>query len=74
MGGKKIISTDMSINDVKIMSNRYVNDDTSKGLILIKYNYGITGGVIAFATVLAALVPLSFAIAGIVVHIKRKHL
>lgn len=74
MGGKKIITTNMSQLDQSIHSNRYVNDDKSQPLVFIKYNYALTTSAVVAITVMAALIPLAACIIGIVVNIKRKNL
>ena len=74
MGGKKIIPTTMSTEDVTINSNKYVNDDNAQGLILIKQNRGISTGVIVAITIIVSVIPLAVATVGIIVGIKRRHL
>ncbi len=74
MGGKKLIPTTMSKEDVKINSNKHIDDDISKGLILIKHNKGLPNAVVVFVTVLVALIPLSVSVVGIVINIKRRNL
>ena len=73
-GGKRLITTAMSADDVTVLSNKYVNNDPNKGRIVIKENHGISGAEITVYTVIAFAIPLAIAVVGIVVCAKRKYL
>lgn len=73
-GGKLITSTAMSTEDKTLYSNKYKDGDSSKGLIVIKENHGITNTAIIIYTAVAAAIPLAIAIVGIIVCAKRKYL
>ena len=73
-GGKLITSTAMSTDDTTLYSNKYKDGDPSKGLIVIKQNHGITNTAIIIYASIAAAIPLTIAIVGIVVCAKRKYL
>ena len=72
-GGKYVIPTDMSEDDVTIYSNK--TDPSSNGRrLIIKNNHGITLSSKVFYTVFISAVPLGIAAVGIVVVIKRRYL
>ena len=73
-GGKRLITMAMSADDVTVFSNKYVNNDSNKGRIVIKENHGISNAAITTYTVIAFAIPLAIAIVGIVVCAKRKYL
>ena len=73
-GGKRLITTAMSADDVTVFSNKYVNNDPNKGRVVIKENHGISTAAITTYTVIAFAIPLAVAIVGIVVCAKRKYL
>lgn len=65
-GGKRLVSTTLSEEDVEIISP---DGDKITGI-----NYGITTTAKVLITVFVALVPLTVLIMGIVIHIKRKYM
>ena len=73
-GGKRLITTAMSADDVTVLSNKYKDNDPNKGRIIIKENHGISTAAITTYTVIAFAIPLAVAIVGIVVCAKRKYL
>lgn len=73
-GGKRLITTAMSADDVTVFSNKYKDNDPNKGRIIIKENHGISTAAITTYTVIAFAIPLAVAIVGIVVCAKRKYL
>lgn len=71
LGGKLVISMDMSTSPQDIYSNKY--DSTGK-LIIIKSTEGIsTAGKVTY-TCLAFVIPLALVVLGIVVFVKRRRL
>ncbi len=73
-GGKKMITTEMNESAKTVYSNKYVNDDKSNGLIVIKELSGISEVDKTFITILAFSAPLALGILGITVCIKRRFL
>ena len=73
-GGKKLIHTNMSESGEKIYSNKYINNDKKLGFVVIKSTDPITDGVKIALAVLFALVPVSIAVTGVVVCVKRRYL
>lgn len=73
-GGKRLITTAMSADDVTVLSNKYKDNDPNKGRIIIKENHGISTAAITTYTVIAFAIPLAVTIVGIVVCAKRKYL
>lgn len=73
-GGKKLIASSMSETGGKIYSNKYVNNDKSQGLVLLKNAAGISSAEITFFSILIFAIPLLVAVAGVVVTVKRRFL
>jgi hypothetical protein len=73
-GGKRLITMDMSTEDVTVYSNKYKNNDPSKGRIVIKENQGISMTAVTVYTVIVFAVPVALAVVGIVICAKRKYL
>ena len=71
-GGKYVIPTTMSEDDVTIYSNK--TNETDGRRIIIKHNHGISTSNKVFFTCLVSVVPVTIAIIGTVVAIKRRYL
>ena len=71
-GGKYIIPTTMSEDDVTIYSNKASETDGRR--IIVKRNHGISVTNKVFFTCVIAAVPVGIAAVGIVVAIKRRYL
>ncbi|MBE6645614.1 MAG: hypothetical protein E7612_09630 [Ruminococcaceae bacterium] len=73
-GGKQIISMDMSEENVTLYSNKFIDNDTENKHAIIKFNHGISTSAKVVFTTLISLVPLSLAVVGAVITIKRRYL
>lgn len=71
-GGKYIIPTTMSEDDVTIYSNK-TNEEDGRRLI-IKSNHGISTSNKVFYTCVVSVVPVGILVTGIVVAVKRRYL
>ena len=65
IGGKKLVSTVLTTEDVSIFSE--------DGKEIVKTNYAVTGTVKTVVTVAVAVIPLAMLVLGIVVSVKRKY-
>ena len=65
IGGKKLVSTALTTEDVNIFSE--------DGKEIVKTNYAVTGTVKTVVTVAVAVIPLVMLVLGIVVSVKRKY-
>ncbi len=73
-GGKRTITVAMKESDAVIYSNKYVDNDSDKGHVIIKKNHGISNAEKIVITTLVMAVPAAVGIVGIVVAIRRKYL
>ncbi len=71
-GGKYIIPTDMSEEDVDIYSNK-INAETGRRTF-VKRNHAISTSSKVFYTCVVSAVPVSVAIIGIIIAVKRRYL
>ena len=71
-GGKYIIPTTMSEDDVTIYSNK-TNEEDGRRLI-VKNNHGISTSNKVFYTCVVSVVPVGILVTGIVVAVKRRYL
>lgn len=63
--GKLLVSTAMSQTESKV----YSSDRTQ----VVKINHGLTAAATTTITVIVCLIPLAIAVAGVIVHLKRKY-
>ena len=73
-GGKRLITTAMSTEDVVLKSNKHYDNDINKGFIVIKHNHGISTAEKVVYTVLVAALPAAALAIGIAVSVKRRYL
>ena len=73
-GGKKLLNTAMSTEDVTIYSNKHKNDDITLGFVVIKENHGITTADKVTFAVCIAILPIGALVTGIAVSVKRRYL
>ncbi len=68
-GGKVLLNTDMSAEDVEIHTY-----DEKGYLKLTGVNYGLNTAAVVIYSIVIALIPISIAVVGLVIKIKRKYL
>ena len=73
-GGKQVIPMAMSKEDVTLYSNKYKNDDSDKGRLVLKENHGISTTEIVIYSVIAGIIPLATLVVGAAVCVKRRYL
>ncbi|MBO7304080.1 MAG: Gldg family protein [Clostridia bacterium] len=73
-GGKKLLNTSMSTEDVILKSNKHRDNDITKDFIVIKFNHGISGAEKVVYTIFVAAIPIAALVVGIVVSVKRRYL